>query len=303
MPYLLSHPDPTDKGLRAFSSLNSHLEPEGVFQKLRAELQEGRTSRHDLWLLTNETGNTFAALRLRPYPMQPAWRLGTLRTTPDIPDEAVSALLQQVLELSRQGGSIHLVYSTKTARDFGALPARCGWQGGGDASIAYRTDLSERDDLMPDPAASVLEFGHLFSDAFRTFYEPIRQVGKTSDARPFEVVVDNLFELASRDDGQLYALEDEGKPVAMGIVTSFTVPGEKAAGCNVLGVALNRRRRGWGRRLHRHLMWAAKGRSPLYLGHTDASNTAMRRLFEVNGCVEESKSWELEPEAIEIQKR
>ena len=42
-------------------------------------------------------------------------------------------------------------------------------------------------------------------------------------------------------------------------------------------------------------MWAAKDRSPLYLGGTDNTNVAMQRLFEVNGCTPERRDWELEP--------
>ncbi len=198
--------------------------------------------------------------------------------------------------MSTQSVPLHLVYDDTSARDFGALPARCGWQGGDDYSISFRTDLSNRDDLVPDPAAVRLELDALFSAAFRTFYETVWQAKKhPSDARTLLETLPTLHAFAEQGGGELHALRDGDTAIGMGIVTTLTAAGERAAGINMLGVSLGARGRGWGKRLHRHLMWVAQGRAPLYLGHTDSSNTPMLRLFEVNGCTPSGKQWELEP--------
>lgn len=295
MVYTLENPNPSDDTLRVYGTLNHPL-GERALEPVQQAIQKGEVSLRDLWLLSSDDGTAYAALRLQPYPGQPGWRLGTLRTAPDIPDDAASTLFTRLRELSDLEKPSHIVYSDKVARDFGTLPARYSWHGGDDYSVSHRTDLGKRDDLGADPAAQMLELDELLGEAFRNFYKPIWTMKRNpSDERSFKEVMQNLHAFAKNDEGQLYTLNDGGMPVAMGIVTSFAVPGEHAAGCNMLGVLPEKRQQGWGKRLHRHLMWAAKARSPLYLGSTDASNTAMLRLFEVNGCIPNRKDWELEP--------
>ena len=245
MAYTFANPDPSDNSLYAYSTLN-HPFGEGALEQVQNALNAGDMSLRDLWLLSDENEIAHAALRLLPYPGQTTWRLGTLRTAPTISEDAATALFTQLRTLSNQGKPIHLVYNDKTARDFGTLPARCGWQGGDVYTISYRTDLSGRDDLVPDPAAQSLELNFLLGNAFRSFYEPIwREKQNPSDERTLEEALHTLHTFAERDAGQLYALLDAGAPVAMGIVTSFTVQGEDAAGCNLLGVAPEKRGRGW----------------------------------------------------------
>lgn len=292
--YTLQNPD--SDTLPIYSALNHPLGADGALESVRKSLADGSVTLQDLWLLEGEAGDAHAALQLKPYPMQPTWRLGFLRTAPDISDEAATALFVRVLELSRKGNPIHLVYNSKSARDFGSLPASLGWSGGDDCMISYRTDLSSRADLLPDPAAVSYRLERLLSDDFKRFYGPIRAEKSSTDPRTLEQVLHAIYEHHREGDGSLFALEESGRPVAMGVVSDVQYePEQWAGGVNMLGVAPDRRRQGWGRRLHRHLMWEAKGRSPLYLGGTDASNTAMRRLFEVNGCPEEGRNWELEP--------
>lgn len=291
----LGKPSHSDSLLRAFSTLNHPL-GEGTLEHVQNTLNAGNLSLHDLWLLSDENGRAHAALRLQPYPGRPQWQLGTLRTAPTITDDAATALFTHLRTLSSHGKPLHIVYNDKTARDFGTLPAHCGWQGGDTYSISYRTDLNGREDLVPDPAAWALELDMLLSDNFKSFYDPIwRGKNSSSDEQTLEEALYNLYAFAKKDEGQLYALHHADLPVAMGLVTSFTVLGEHAASCNMLGVVPEKRRQGWGKRLHRHLMWAARARSALYLGSTDSTNVAMRQLLEVNGCTPERRDWELEP--------
>lgn len=294
MAYTFSNPDLSDNSLHTFSTLNHPL-GESALEPLQRALQRGEVATRDLWLLERD-GKAQAALRLQPYPGQPDWRLGTLRTAPDISDDDASVLFTRLRELSGGGAPIHIVYHDSSARDFGALPFCYGWQGSEDYSITYRTDLSGRDDLEPDPAAVTLEPDTLFSNAFRHFYEPIwRAKENPSDKRTLDESLSTLHAFAERDAGQLYTLHDGSTPVGMGIVTHSSGAGEHAAGINMLGVSHDYRKRGWGKRLHRHLMWAAKARSPIYVGNTDSTNVAMQRLFEVNGCTPLRRDWELEP--------
>ena len=60
---------------------------------------------------------------------------------------------------------------------------------------------------------------------------------------------------------------------------------------DVVGVTPELRGQGWGNRLHRHLLWAAKELSDVNVGGTDYSNAAMRRLFEKNRCVIDQEQW------------
>ncbi len=291
--YTLQNPD--SDTLPTYSTLNHPLGADEALESTGKSLADGSLTLRDLWLLEGGTGNAHAALQLKPYPTQPTWRLGLLRTTPDIPDDAATFLFTRVLELSRKGQPIHLVYNDRSARDFGSLPAALGWSGSDNCMISYRTDLSERDDLLPNPAAVACRLEVLLSDDFRRFYEPVRR-RSPSDPRTFEQILRVLYEHHQEVNGSLFALEEDSRTVAMGIVSDVQYgPDQWAGGVNILGVALDKRRRGWGRRLHRHLMWEAKKRSPLYIGGTDASNTAMRRLFAVNGCTDEGSHWELEP--------
>ena len=294
MIYTLHNPDPNSAQLRLYSALSSPLGAEKALERVRRLLTQGAITPHDLWLLTNDMGEAYAALEVKPYPNQPRWRLGVLRTAPDIPDTAATFLFREVLELSRRGDPLHLVYNDKSARDFGRLPDTLGWKGGDDYGVSYRTDLSGRDDLAPDPAALRSELKTLLSDTFRAFYQPIRTT-PPSDTRDFRSVVQAIYDVAKEDDGALYALTLGGAPVAMGIVSVTTVAGERCGGINMLGVLPEQRRRGWGARLHRHLMWEVRQRAPLYLGGTDAANVPMRRLFALNGCREDGREWELEP--------
>ena len=61
----------------------------------------------------------------------------------------------------------------------------------------------------------------------------------------------------------------------------------------LIGVLPEHRNRGWGGRLHRHLMWLAKGHTKSYVGSTDVRNAAMLQLFELNGCTFETEVWQL----------
>ena len=96
-----------------------------------------------------------------------------------------------------------------------------------------------------------------------------------------------LAELGQADwetdpDWLVVALPNEnGEPVALGAVGPSGRPGW--ASIDMIGVRESERGQGLGTRLHAHLLARAAERFTHHAGRTEASNHAMRRIFERNG--------------------
>lgn len=73
----------------------------------------------------------------------------------------------------------------------------------------------------------------------------------------------------------------DGQPVALGAVGSTNRPGW--ASINMIGVRESEHGQGLGTRLHAHLLARAAERFTHHAGRTEASNHAMRQIFERNG--------------------
>lgn len=289
MSYQLVHP--YKECLIDYLALRSPQNPVEAARIFLTRVEEGTASFERLWMLT-KNDEVLCAFNVH-HPPGFSKRFCPLRTTPDIPDDALGYLFEALLELvAHESSPLHVIYNLSKARDFGNIPFEQGWQLEAHG-VAYAADLTRCNSLEPDTAGEKFDLDHLLSDPFAGFYHPIWLQDEYKSSLEFSEKLQATYASeASRSGGHGYYLRDEaGEPVAAGLVS---VAGDTAY-INVLGVVPTARSRGWGRRLHRHLMWAAKGLARSYEGQTDASNLAMRRIFERNGCRQVDEQWEVEP--------
>ena len=147
----------------------------------------------------------------------------------------------------------------------------------------HSTPLKDRVDLEPDVAALRFDLAEMLTPRFAALYAPIGSARPERDSNTVEQAITECHERFSGFENATgyYLLDADGAPVAAGLLRTFQ---EKVA-IDVIGVLPDLRGRGRGNRLHRHLLWAARGLADLHEGGTDASNATMRHLLEKNGCI------------------
>ena len=235
---------------------------------------------------TASAAKPLAALTRAPVP-RPIYRL---KAEPGMTEGDVLELLRFATTLSEAGGPAALNYTAQSSPDFSVLALGRGWTL--EAHVrGYRTDLSVRDDLEADPAARTFPVAHFLSEDFLTFYRPVWTHDADAQAlKPLHEEVQNFHD-HNENGGGVY-LVDGNQPVAAGVV-SYGGRGGEPADMTLIGVLPEHRNRGWGGRLHRHLMGLARGRAATYVGSTDVRNRPMLWLFEGNGCTFETEVWQL----------
>lgn len=283
---------PTEATLRDFVTVRNP-DPESEYSRAAEAFAQGRLELSKRRLFTADE-RPLAALTRAPVP-RPIYHL---RAEPDLTEADALELLRFAATLGEAGGPATLNYTAGTAPDLSALALEQGWTL--EAHVrGYRTDLSRRDDLEADPTARTFPVAHLLSGDFLAFYRPVWMHDvDTQELKPLLEEVRNFHDYNESGEG-VYLFDGE-QPVAAGVV-SYGEP----ADMTLIGVSPEYRNKGWGRRLHRHLMWLAKNRTRVYVGSTDVRNRPMLRLFERNGCTFGSEVWQLAapPEGAETPLR
>ena len=274
---------PTEATLRDFVGVRNP-DPEAGYLQALAALADGRLELSNRRLFLAD-GKPLAALTRAPVP-RPIFRL---KAELDLTERDVPPLLRLATTLSEAGGPATLNYTAQTSPDFSALALGRGWRL--EAHVrGYRTDLSVRDDLEADPAARTFPVAHFLSEDFLAFYRSVWTHDVDAQGlKPLLEEVQNFHDY--NENGEGVYLFDGDQPVAAGVV-SYGDSGA-AADMTLIGVLPEHRNRGWGGRLHRHLMGLAKGRATTYVGSTDVRNRPMLRLFGKNGCTFETEAWQL----------
>ena len=211
----------------------------------------------------------------------------SLKTREQLSRTEASALLEFAQTLSREA-KVTLNYTLDRAFDLSSLALAKGWQKEFHG-YGYRVDLQARADLKPDDCAEVFALKHLLSPAFADFYRPIWQTDhRVQSLQPFEEEIHSLHENCGEHGEGVYLLEG-GKRIAAGIAGYH---GRRAT-MTVIGVIPEKRRQGWGTRLHRQLMWLAAQHCEVYNGSTSTDNVGMCRVFESNSCELVAEVWQL----------
>ena len=284
MPVTYTFSPPTEATLRDFISVRNP-DPEAEYSRALAALAEGRLElfKRRLFLAA---GKPLAALTRAPVP-RPIYRL---KAEPDLTEADALELLRFATTLSEAGGPATLNYTAQTSPDFSALALKRGWTLEAHV-MGFRTDLSSRDDLEPDPAARTFPVEEFPGEDFSRFYRPIwTHDAEAQELKPLLEEVQNFHDYNENGEG-VYLLDGE-QPVAAGVV-NYGETLDAPADMTLIGVLPGYRDKGWGGRLHRHLMWLARGRTTTYVGSTDVRNGPMLRLFERNGCTLETEVWQL----------
>ena len=213
-------------------------------------MAEGRYDASKRWLLI-ERGSALAALTRYPSP-RPIY---ALRTAPELSEEAEAKLLEFAAALGEGDEPATLNFDAATAVDLSKSALRRGWVL--EAHVkGFDTPLADRADLKPDPTAQAFPLDHLQSEAFADFYRPIWQTdAERQGLRPFEEEVASFRENVGAGGEGVY-LTSDGVPVAAGVADYDSV-----ATMTLIGVLPERRRQGWGMRLHRHLILCGSLRS------------------------------------------
>ena len=273
----------TEATLRDFVSVRNP-DPEAGYSQALAALADGRLELSKRRLFRAD-GKPLAALTRAPVP-RPIYRL---KAESDLTEADTLELLSFAMTLSEADGPATLNYAAQTSPDFSALALGRGWTL--EAHVrGYRTNLSVRDDLEADPAAQTFPVVHFLSENFLAFYRSIWTHDVDAQGlQPLLEEVQNFHDY--NEDGEGVYLFDGGQPVAAGVVSYGD--SDDPADMTLIGVLPEHRNRGWGGRLHRHLMWLARGRAAAYVGSTDVRNRPMLRLFEKNGCTFGSEVWQL----------
>lgn len=233
------------------------------------------------WLFSRDT---LPLARLIRYPTpRPIYNL---KTNPALSKEDIAQLLVHTQNLAEGEHPVTLNYTLANASDISSIALAQGWLAEAHV-MGFDTNLLERNDLAADPAAKTLGLEHLQSPDFAAFYQAIWQadVQKQSLA-PLEEEIANFSQTYSV--GEVIYLYDDAEPVAVGVLDY-----EGIATMMLIGVLPQHRRKGWGTRLHRHLMWLAKQHVERYRGQSSVDNAAMLRLFHKNGCTHTAEVWQL----------
>ena len=284
MPVTYTFSPPTEATLRDVVAVRNP-DPEAGYAQALAALADGRLdlSKRRLFLAA---GKPLAALTRAPVP-RPIYRL---KAEPGMTEGDVLELLRFATTLSEAGGPAALNYTAQSSPDFGALALGRGWTLEAHV-MGFRTDLSSRDDLEPDPAARTFPVEEFPGKDFSRFYRPIwTHDAEAQELKPLLEEVQNFHDYNENGEG-VYLLDGE-QPVAAGVV-NYGETLDAPADMTLIGVLPEHRNRGWGGRLHRHLMGLARGRAATYVGSTDVRNRPMLRLFERNGCTFETEVWQL----------
>ncbi len=278
MPY--SFANPTRETVKDFIGLSSpHVDE--LYARVLEQVERGEYDFSKRWLFAFG-GKALAALVRAPVP-RPIY---LLRALPELTDADKSALLDFAAKLSERDELATLNYNSATSPDFSRLALAEGWTLEGHVK-GFETSLAERNDLKADPAAQTFALSHLLSEEFKTFYTPIwEHDAEVQGLEPLLQELQNFYD--NNADGEGVYLLDGDKPVAAGVVEY-----EGPASMTLVGVLPEYRKRGWGRRLHRQLMWLAKQHAAVYSGSTAVNNASMLRLFEVNGCTFAGETWQI----------
>ena len=283
MPYLITNPAPDQ--LLEHVTLRTKEDPAVALGRLQSGLEAGRSKIEDLWMLIDGSRlwATFSLVKTGEV------RRCILRTEAGISDEALTELLRWLQGRAEQSGEELIVhFSTTTARDAGDLPLQLGWIFESHA-LMHRTPLRDRFDLAPDPAGLRFELSELQTPRFAGFYAPIWEAQAEQFSATLEEAIEEYHGRFSSFENPVgyYLIAEGGAPIGAGLLRTFM----GKVTIDVIGVLPKLRGQGWGNRLHRHLLWAAKGLADLHEGGTDYSNAAMRRLLEKNGCVIDEEQW------------
>jgi GNAT superfamily N-acetyltransferase len=220
---------------------------------------QGNVDLNDHWLLESDDGLLAAWSRIAGGAMV------LMRSVPNLSDAAAIKILES---LETSAPDALLILKRSLCALFIAPAEARGWHVEG-RSKHFSTPLRDRDDLSAD--ADVFEFplDELGSERFKRFFDAleVEQALPTTRAR-----------FGPYDRSSVHVICDGDTWLGAGIV-GLT---RGVAVMDVLGV----RGRGVGMRLHRHLMWVARGLADEYVGATDTDNAAMLGIFARNGCVE-----------------
>lgn len=254
---------------------------EANYQEIAAKVIAGNYDFSRRWLFARGT-SPLARLIRYPTP-RPIYNL---KTNPELNAQDIQELLKHVQQLAEGEHPVTLNYTLANASDISGIALAQGWLK--EAHVrGFDTILLERNDLEADPAAKSLALEHLQSPQFAAFYKTIWQADVMEQKlAPFEDEIANFIQ--AHTVGEVIYLYDDTEPVAVGVLDY-----EGIASMTLIGVLPQHRRKGWGTRLHRHLMWLAKQHVQRYRGQSSVDNAAMLRLFHKNGCTHSAEVWQL----------
>ena len=283
MPFTLTNPTPHQ--LLEYVSLRAKEDPAIVLGRVQSSLEAGRSKIEDLWMLRDDSGlwAVFSLIKTGDV------RRCILRADVEISDEALTILLRWLEVRAEESGEEVIVHFSSTmSRDPGDLPFQLIWIFESHA-LMHRTPLQDRADLEPDLAARRFPISEMQTPRFAAFYAPIWAALPECFGDTLEEAIKEYHDRISNLEEAcvVYLFGADEMPVGGGLLYKR----QEAASFDVVGVTPELRGKGWGNRLHRHLLWAAKELSDVNVGGTDSSNTAMRRLFQKNGCVVDEEQW------------
>ncbi|GAA0506784.1 GNAT family N-acetyltransferase [Deinococcus depolymerans] len=183
----------------------------------------------------------------------------TYRT--DTPADALTAFLRELRRRVSDTPDRQLLLDDTLVTPRPEEAVQAGWVPDSQ-QVLYRTDLRARSHA-PDPDVTPV---HPDDPGVA---EALRELGRPD------------WEAAG--GWTLHALRREGQVLALGATGPGGRPGE--AGLDLIGVRPAQRGRGYGARLHAHLLGVAAQTFASHTGGTDAGNHAMRRTFERSGSV------------------
>lgn len=241
-----------------------HPDPADAGQRLeqfRQRVAEGKARPEQFLLLRSERG-VEAVVSVGEHPAVPLFP----RARADTPSTGLTELFTHLHEVAPE--RTLLLDSSLIAPD--AAPAlAAGWVVD-DEQVVYETDLTSRLwELVPDAVEGGAEL--LERPEIRALATELGQADLELD-----------------EGWRLVALQGEnGEPVALGAVGPSNRQGW--ANINLIDVHEAARGGGLGTRLHAHLLARAAEKFTHHVGRTEASNHAMRRIFERNGSVLKSQ--------------
>ena len=282
MPYLIQNPQTNQ--LLEYVSLRAKLAPAEALARLQENLESGKTKPEDLWLLQDVDKILAAFSVVKTGLVQRCF----VRCRLEIPDAAIIHLLDWLKAKAEANQTEYVVhFSSLFARDVADLPLLYGWKLENHAVI-HQTNLADRSDLQPDPKALEFKLEELQTARFLEFYNPIWSIEPEHFSDSPKAAIAEIFDRFSSYENVIgYYLLEQNKAIAAGLLRTF----RGAVSIDIFGVLPNFRQQGWGNRLHRHLLFAAKKLADTHSGGTDFSNTAMRRLLKKNGCTINEQQW------------
>lgn len=274
--------NPGHDQIEAFLSLRAKGDLTASVENLEARIVAGKTKLSDLWMILNDHEEILVAFTLTQLPMSASSqeKICVPRTQEQLDAHAIKFFLGWLMEASNEGGfSTSMSLSSVRNATLGDIAQELGWIKESH-SLAYRTDLRSRTDLKPDEKAVEFGLGFLLEEGFLDFFTRLEQLKDESQAK--KSALRKYQHYATHFDVRgYYFAGDAGGVMAAGLVGRQR---EDLARIELIGVLAEDRGKGWGTRLHRHLMWAARSLANEYAGATDYDNLAMKAIFEKNGC-------------------